>query len=108
MNEEREAGLARLGAIAGELLAEPDVAMARMLGSDGLSVRGKFFAFVSSDGRLVVKIDEARIEELGLDNMVMRGRAMREWAAIPYEVGEQGWLEAAREAYGFVDSITPR
>lgn len=45
---------------------------------------------------------------LGLDNMVMRGRAMREWAAIPYAAGEQRWLEAVREAHGFVDSITPR
>lgn len=108
MSEQRDVGSARLDAIAGELLDEPDVAMARMFGSDGLSVRGKFFAFVASDGRLVVKIDARRIEELGLDNMVMRGRAMREWAAIPYAAGEQRWLEAVREAHGFVDSITPR
>jgi TfoX/Sxy family transcriptional regulator of competence genes len=108
VSEAREAGHARLEAIAGELLELPDVAMARMFGSDGLSVRGRFFAFVSSDGRLVVKIDEHRIEALGLDNMVMRGRAMREWAALPYDDGEERWRAAAREAHDFVDSITPR
>ena len=104
----REAGRARLDEIAPELLARTDVAIARMFGSDGLSVRGKFFAFVSSGGDLVAKLSEARIEDLGLDNMVMRGRPMREWAAVPLDDGVDRWREVADQAYAFVDSITPR
>ncbi|GAA1778859.1 hypothetical protein [Agromyces lapidis] len=104
----REAGSALLGEFAPELLAEPGVAFGRMFESEGLSVRGKLFAFVSSHGDLVVKLDADRIEESGLDNMVMRGRPMREWAVVPIEGGVGRWREVAREAYAFVDSITPR
>ncbi|MFF2274621.1 hypothetical protein [Agromyces sp. NPDC058126] len=104
----RDEGFELLGEVAPELLAEPDVAFGRMFGSEGLSVRGKFFAFVSSHGDLVVKLDADRIEESGLDNMVMRGRPMREWAVVALAEGADRWREVAREAYAFVDSITPR
>ncbi|MFE6964074.1 hypothetical protein ACFVAJ_03115 [Agromyces sp. NPDC057679] len=104
----RDEGFELLGEVAPELLAEPDVAFGRMFGSEGLSVRGKFFAFVSFHGDLVVKLDADRIEEAGLDNMVMRGRPMREWAVVGLAEGADRWREAAREAYAFVDSITPR
>lgn len=104
----RDAGFALLNELADDLLAEPDVAFGRMFGSEGLSVRGKFFAFVSSGGDLVVKLDPERIEAQHLDNMVMRGRAMREWAVVPVADGVDRWREIAHEAYGFVDSITPR
>lgn len=103
----RDEGFELLGELAPELLAEPDVAFGRMFGSEGLSVRGKFFAFVSSHGDLVVKLDAEHIEASGLDNMVMRGRPMREWAVVPAADGVERWREAAREAYEFVDSITP-
>jgi hypothetical protein len=104
---QREAGRRRLEELAPELLARPDVAIAKMFGSDGLSVRGKFFAFVSSGGDLVAKLSEARIGDLELDNMVMRGRPMREWAVVPFDDGGDRWREVAGEAYAFVDSITP-
>ena len=78
-----------------------------MFGSEGYSVRGKLFAFVSSDGRLVVKLSGERIEQLGLDNMVMRGSPMREWAAVPYDDGAERWREITAQAHAFVDSITP-
>ncbi|MCD5348041.1 TfoX/Sxy family protein [Agromyces sp. H3Y2-19a] len=104
----RDEGFALLEELAPALLAEPDVGFGRMFGSEGLSVRGKFFAFVSSQGDLVVKLDADRIEESGLDNMVMRGRPMREWAVVPVGEGVDRWREVAREAYEFVDSITPR
>ncbi|MFF2389612.1 hypothetical protein [Agromyces sp. NPDC058104] len=104
----REEGFELLGEFAPELLVEPDVAFGRMFGSEGLSVRGKFFAFVSSHGDLVVKLDADRIEGSGLDHMVMRGRPMREWAVVPVADGVDRWREVAREAYAFVDSITPR
>ena len=105
--DDRARGRALLDEIAPGLLSRADVAKARMFGSDGLSVRGKFFAFTSSRGDLVVKLDGERIEQLGLDNMVMRGRPMREWAVVPLAEGADRWRAVAEEAYGFVDSITP-
>ncbi|MFF2272262.1 hypothetical protein ACFVTX_08300 [Agromyces sp. NPDC058136] len=104
----RDEGFELLGELAPELLAEPGVAFGRMFGSEGLSVRGKFFAFVSSGGDLVVKLDPERIEAEGLENMVMRGRPMREWAVVPISAGLPRWREIARAAHGFVDEITPR
>ena len=106
--DDRTRGRDLLDEIAPDLLAEPDVAMSRMFGSDGLAVRGKFFAFTASSGDLVVKLAADRIEELGLDNMVMRGRPMREWARVPIAEGIERWREVAADAYRFVDSITPR
>jgi hypothetical protein len=105
--DDRERGRELLDEIAPDLLARPDVAKARMFGSDGLSVRGKFFAFTASSGDLVVKLAADRIDELGLDNMVMRGRPMREWARVPIAEGIERWREVADDAYRFVDSITP-
>ncbi|MFF2371177.1 hypothetical protein [Agromyces sp. NPDC058110] len=104
---DRERGLERLQAVTGDARERADVAVGRMFGSEGYSVRGKLFAFVSTDGRLVVKLPEARIDELGLDNMVMRGRPMREWAAVPYEAGAERWSAIAADALAFVDEITP-
>lgn len=103
----REAGRRRLDGLAPVLLARPDVAIGRMFGSDGVSVRGKLFAFVANSGGLVVKLPADRIDELDLDNMVMRGRPMREWAVVPFGDGVDRWRDIADEAYAFVDSITP-
>lgn len=105
---DREQGRAQLDAIADDFLARPDVAFMRMFGAEGLAVRGKVFAFIASDGCLVAKLPESRIPELGLDNMVMRGRAMREWARVPAEAGADEWRAVAEEAYAFLDEITPR
>ena len=105
--DERTRGRELLAEVASELTARPDVGVGRMFGSEGYAVRGKLFAFVASDGRLVVKLSEGRIHGLGLDNMVMRGRPMREWAAIPYDRGAGEWGAITREAHAFVDSITP-
>lgn len=79
-----------------------------MFGSEGYSVRGKMFAFVAKDGRLTVKLSAELIEELGLDNMVMRGSPMREWAVVPFDDGADRWRSVAADAYAFVDSITPK
>lgn len=103
----REAGRRRLDDLAPVLLARPDVAIGKMFGSDGVSVRGKLFAFVANSGGLVVKLPAERIDQLDLDNMVMRGRPMREWAVVPFGDGVDRWREVADEAYAFVDSITP-
>ena len=105
--DDRAQGRERLDEIAPGLLAKPDVAFGRMFSSDGLSVRGKIFAFAANDGSLVVKLPAERIHELGLDNMVMRGRVMREWAKVPLADGADRWRAVVDDAYAFVDSITP-
>jgi hypothetical protein len=105
--DDRAQGRERLDEIAPDLLAHPDVAIGRMFSSDGLSVRGKIFAFAANDGCLVAKLPAERIDELGLDNMVMRGRRMREWAKVPLADGVERWRAIVRDAYAFVDSITP-
>ncbi|WP_419817313.1 hypothetical protein [Glaciibacter flavus] len=102
----RKQGLAWLEVIGPDLLALRDAGIGRMFGSDSYSVRGKLFAFVSSDGALVVKLPAERIEQLGLSNMVMRGSVMREWATVPLDDTAR-WRAVAVEAHAFVDSITP-
>jgi hypothetical protein len=105
--DDRAQGRERLDEIAPDLLAHPDVAIGRMFSSDGLSVRGKIFAFAANDGCLVAKLPAERIDELGLDNMVMGGRRMREWARVPLADDIERWRSLADDAYAFVDSITP-
>jgi len=105
--DERTRGRARLDEATADLQHAPDVAVGKMFGSEGYSVRGKLFAFVDSHGRLVVKLPEERIDDLGLDHMVMHGRPMREWAAVPYDDGPERWGELATEAHGFVGEHAP-
>jgi hypothetical protein len=105
--DDRTRGRERLAEVTNDLTDRPDVGVSRMFGSEGYSVRGKLFAFVSTDGSLVVKLAGERIEELGLDNMVMRGSPMREWAVVPFGEGAERWRSVAEEAHAFVDSITP-
>lgn len=106
-NHERARGRELLDECLPELLAKPDVSMGRLFGSDGVFVRGKLFAFVSTAGELVVKLPEARIDELRLDNMVMRGRPMREWARVPQADGVARWRVLVDEAHSYVELITP-
>lgn len=105
---ERLAGRELLDAVTAELQKQPDVAVGRMFGSEGYSVRGKLFAFVSTDGSLVVKLPAERIHELGLDNMVMHGGPAKEWATVPFTDGAARWQAICDEAHAFVDEITPR
>ncbi|RXZ45918.1 hypothetical protein [Agromyces binzhouensis] len=102
----RTRGRERLVEAAADLIDRPDVSVGRMFGSEGYSVRGKLFAFVERGGDLVVKLPEARIAELGLDPMVMRGRPMREWAVVPF-ARDGEWSAIAADALAFVDEITP-
>ncbi len=92
----------------------PQVARGPMFSSDGLSVRGKYFAFVGTAGRLIVKLSRERIDELATDGtasqLEMRGRAMREWADVPLatdDASRDTWRRLVDEAYRFVDAITP-
>ena len=105
---ERLAGRELLDAVTADLQSQPDVGVGRMFGSEGYSVRGKLFAFVSTDGSLVVKLPAERIEALGLDNMVMHGGPAKEWASVPFADGADRWRAICEEAHAFVDEITPR
>jgi hypothetical protein len=97
--------------IAARLLQREDVDIGPMFGSEGLRVRGKVFAFVGHRGGLVVKLPEARVTELaeqgGVERMIMRDRAMREWATVAVGAGAQQWDLLIREAFDYLDEITP-
>jgi hypothetical protein len=108
----REAARALLDDVSSEFLGKPGVAWGRMFSGEGLGVRGKIFAVASLHGGLMVKIPEARADELIADGtvtrMVMRGRAMREWVTMPVEAGYDAWRDLVAEAYSYLDEITPR
>ena len=94
-----------------EHLALPETDIGRMFGTEGLRVRGKVYAFLTSHGVLVVKLPSARIDELVADGaaerMRMRGNPLREWADLDVRRGTAGWGDIIREARSFVASITP-
>ena len=76
-----------LDPIAAEYLERPGVDIGVMFGSEGLRIRGKVFAFVGFQGALALKLPAERVDELdgedGMQRMVMRERAMREWLTVP-------------------------
>jgi hypothetical protein len=93
-----------------EYVQRDGVALGRMFGSEGLSVRGKVFAFVGYSGSLFAKLPEKRVGELiesgDADPAVMRDRPMREWVTARPDRPDT-WSAIVAEAYEFVDSITP-
>jgi len=105
-------GDALLARLAEPYLVKPGVAWGRMFSTTGLSVRGKIFGVVTHEGTLMVKVPEARADELEeageAARMVMRGRAMREWVQMSPERGEAAWGALLAEAYAYLDRITPR
>lgn len=108
-HDEADSLLARL---AEPYLARPGVSWGRMFSTSGLSVRGKIFAVVNHSGNLMVKVSEARADELdssgSASRMVMHGREMREWVEMPLQRGEPAWSDLLAEAYSYLDEITPR
>lgn len=93
-----------------EYLARPGVDIGPMFGSEGLRIRGKIFAFVGYRGALVVKVPEARADELVADGtaerMVMRERPMREWVLVTPDAADR-WAPVTAEAFAYVDELTP-
>jgi TfoX/Sxy family transcriptional regulator of competence genes len=83
--------------------ADPAVTAGRMMASFGLKVNDKIFAMVVK-GMLVVKLPKARVDEMvgggaGEHLETGQGRKMKEWIAVREDTG---WVELAKEAYGFV------
>jgi TfoX/Sxy family transcriptional regulator of competence genes len=107
-----ERGEARLATLAEPYLAMPDVDWGRMFSATGLRVRGKVFGLVNHEGQLMVKIPEARADELVADGtvqrVVMRDREMREWVELDYDAGETAWADLLADAHAFLEQITPR
>ena len=97
--------------IAQEFLGRDDVDIGPMFGSEGLRVRGKVFAFVASGGELLIKVPQARADELvaagAAERMVMRERTMREWVVVDPGAPDQ-WEPLIGEAFAYLDEITPR
>ena len=74
--------------VAERQLRDPAIERGKMLQATGLKTAGKFFAFVSSRGELVVKLPEQRVTELiarGTGSPLNprgTGRPMREWVCL--------------------------
>ncbi len=97
----------RFGPVVDAFAADPTVTAGRMMASFGLKVNDKIFAMVVK-GMLVVKLPKARVDEMvgsgaGEHLETGQGRKMKEWIAV---WGDAGWVELAREAYGFVKAGT--
>jgi len=106
-----DAARARLERLAQPLLERPGVSWGRMFSTDGLGIRGKIFAVVPHDGGLMVKVPEARADELvaesAVERMVMRDRELREWVVMPDAASDSAWSALLEEACAYLDQITP-
>ncbi|MEU1971852.1 TfoX/Sxy family protein [Microbacterium sp. NPDC019599] len=107
---ERERAFAIFDPLAEEYLTRDGVDIGAMFGSEGLRIRGKVFAFVGFAGGLVVKVPEARADEIEASGvasrMEMRGRPAREWLVVPTSAAEN-WGPLMAEAFAYLDEITP-
>jgi len=86
-----------------------DVSRARMFGSEGLLVSGKFFAFVGRDRQLILKLScpQAAALMAGGDATAVRaGRGtMRGWVGIPMPAAggsARRWRHLMADAYRHV------
>lgn len=88
--------------------ASPAIAAKRMFGSTALLVDGKMAAFVDGRGRLVTKLPPESVERLRAadvgEPMVMRGRAMRAWWAVPLDA-DADWAALTEEAVHYRRSL---
>jgi len=85
------------------LLSEGGVEEKSMFGSQGLSVRGKYFVMIYK-GEMIVKLPAERVQELIAKKIGKpwdpgHGRKMREWVAFLPNKGD--WMSLAREGMGF-------
>lgn len=102
------AGRSSFAALARTFLDRPGVSEGTMLHSPGLRVDGKFFAFVGTDDRLVVKVPRDRAVQLvddGTAEVVTLGtRTLREWVSLDGHgpSGTETWRATLEEAYAYV------
>ena len=103
-------GRALFDDLAVDHLGRPHVTIGRMFSSEGLAVRGKIFAFVGRDGRLILKLPQARAEALlaeGVTEQVTLGkRTMREWVSVGVPDPQPGaWPALMDEAHAYVAEL---
>lgn len=110
--QQRARGQAVLDALAVDVLPLPGVERAALFGSSGLRVHGKVFAFVGTEGGLIVKVLAARASALIADGMatpVRIGRnPAREWIEVPVPSSSDDtdhWRDLLDEAYRFVAEL---
>lgn len=94
-------------AVVSQLGDDPGITPAKMFGSEGLKINGKFFASLYK-GKLIVKLGEQRVDELAAAGKAEHfdpgmGRRMREWAEVPPSTREE-WVSLAEESRSFVSS----
>ena len=82
----------------------------RAFGSTSLKTNGKIFAMLVN-GRLVVKLDRRRVDELVASGAGTRfdpghGRLMKEWLDLEWD-SDETWLELATESEAFVADRRP-
>ena len=92
-------------------LGRPSVDEGRMFRTEGVRYRGKFFAALSRDHHLLVKLPEARVTELITTGVSLpfdanKGTPMREWTLVPIREVDH-WLGIAEEAFAFAVSRAP-
>jgi TfoX/Sxy family transcriptional regulator of competence genes len=81
------------------------VARRRMFGREGLTVNGKFFAFLDTD-RLLLKLPQAKRDALLTEghaaSAVSVSPTMNKWVAVPYASRAADWDALTDEARQFV------
>lgn len=107
--ERRAHGQRLLDHLAADYANRSGVDRATMFGSTGLRVEGRLFAFVGTDGQLIVKVPAARAAALtatGKATPVRIGRhPAREWISIPLPASEEDrecWSALLSDAYSHV------
>lgn len=101
----------RFWEVAEPLLARAGVTRSTMMGLPCLRVDGGFFAaFDRQTGDLVVKLPEARVDELvgsgRAQSFAPAGRRFREWAAVSPS-RRRSWPTLLDEALAFVAGLPP-
>lgn len=102
-------GEERFWELAQPYLTRSDITRSTMMGYPCLRLSGEFFASVDrATGNLVVKLPEARVDELvaagRAEAFAPAGRRFREWASVPAS-RSRTWRALLREAHDFVATI---
>jgi hypothetical protein len=105
-------GETRFWELAEPFLTRSEVTRSTMMGYPCLRVHGQYFASTHHrTGDLVVKLPEARVDELVGQGRAERfspdGRPFREWAAVPF-TRSRSWKALLAEAHDFVADLPSR